>query len=253
MRRRIRLTGRKQLARSCVTVKAFQLPGKRMLGLALADPAAFKIFPGDARISVRLYENKMVELVDFGTLKSPKTSVELKNDIFSAPSCQLRIAAADPEKQGILLGSTDTWTLEAGNEEPGKSKKGILLYKPAKIGPRAWKLDLRDHEYPIIYVDERIPNASLWARTDPVFVNAVFPAVISQIFREILAQPSAKDIDWMKDWILWAENLMPGKKIPLSGQDNEKETWTEDVIDSFCRRHHLSDSLVKHLNEGALK
>jgi len=212
MRRRIRLTGRKQLARSSVAVKIAELPGKRLLTLSLAEPQAYRHFPPDARIAVRLHENKLVEIVDFGTIGSPKAVTEIQNQAFAAPSCQLRIAAAGKENQGLLLASTDTWTLRADNNQQDTATKGILLFQPAAIQPRAWKLDIRENEYPIVYIDERIPDPRTWARTDPVFLNSALPAILFQVFDDILDQTAPNDIDWMSDWIRWADVLMPGKE-----------------------------------------
>src|SRR5262245_41450680 len=93
MRRRIRLTGRRQLNRSSVNVKMAELAGKRLLTLSLAEPRSFQGFPSDSRVSLRLYENKLVEVADFGTVGSPKNVVELKSTAFVSPSCQLRVAA----------------------------------------------------------------------------------------------------------------------------------------------------------------
>src|SRR5262249_52098509 len=145
MRRRIRLTGRKQLARSSVAVKIAEMPGKRLLTLSPAEPQAYRHFPPDARIAVPLHENNLVEIVDFGTIGSPKAVTEIQNQTFAAPSCQLRIAAAGKENQGLLLASTDTWTLRADNNQQDTATKGILLFQPAAIQPRAWKLDIREN------------------------------------------------------------------------------------------------------------
>ena len=169
----------------------------------------------NSKITVRLVENKIVELVDFGTLETQRPAVELKNSSFSAPSCQLRIASTDADKPGLLLGSTDTWTLQTDSDsEVGRSKKGILNFQPKNTAPRTWKLDIRDNDYPVVYVDERIPDPRGWARTDPAFVSTSLPSILSEIFDEILDQDTPSDVDWMADWLRWADGLMPGKISP---------------------------------------
>src|SRR5262245_18420228 len=110
MRRRIRLTGRRQLSRSCVAVKATSVPSKRLLTFSIVDSAPFRPSPKDSLISVRLYEIKLVEVVNFGTVGSPAAVADLKNQTFVAPSCQLRVATAMQDSH-LLLGSSDTWTL----------------------------------------------------------------------------------------------------------------------------------------------
>jgi len=190
-------------------------------------------------------ENKLVELVQFGNLDSPRVTAELQNPLFVAPSCQLRVVASDGQRRGLLLGSTDTWTLR-GDGESG-AEKGILLFKPAPIAPRVWKLDIRENDYPIVYLDKRIPNAGTWARTDPIFIGAVLPAIIGQVFADILQQDDEPDIPWVKDWIRWADILMPGQKPPYSQANQDTREWIESLIETFCRRHHISDRLVRTL------
>jgi hypothetical protein len=86
MRRRIRLTGRRQLSRSSVELKIAEVPGKRLLTLGIAEKRSFQGFPADARVSVKLFENKLVEIADFGPLGSLNPVVEIKNKAFVAPS-----------------------------------------------------------------------------------------------------------------------------------------------------------------------
>lgn len=112
MRRRIRLTGRRQLNRSSVELKIAEVPGKRLLTLGIAEQKSFQGFPPDARVTVRLYENKLVEIADFGRLGSLNPVAEIRNRAFVAPTVQLRVAAAAGNSRSLLLGSTDSWTLQ---------------------------------------------------------------------------------------------------------------------------------------------
>jgi hypothetical protein len=235
-------------------VKVLVLPHKRLLTLGIADPKPFREFPADSKIRIRLVENKIVEVVDFGTLAAQRPAVELKNSSFSAPSCQLRIASTDVNKPGLLLGSTDTWTLQTDRDsENGRSTRGILNFQPKNTAPRTWKLDIRDNDYPVVYVDERIPDPRGWARSDPLFVSTSLSSILSDIFDEILDQDSPADVDWMADWIRWADSLMTGKSPPPKETSRrEKKDWIEDLVDTFCQRHRVADNLLaKLISDGA--
>ena len=245
MRRRIRLTGRKQLSKANVNVKVAEVGNRRLVTLTVGNQSEYAGFPGDSRLLVRLAENKLVELLEFGTLDQPRVTAELRNPMFVAPSCQLRIVATDGQRKGLLLGSTDTWTLRADGDDA--AQKGILLFKPAPIAPRVWKLDIRENDYPVVYLDKRIPQAGTWAKTDPTFVGGVLPAIVSQVFMDIMEQDEEPDIPWMKDWMIWADTLMPGQKLPFGQAMPERSMWVEGLIDSFCSRHHISDRLVRSL------
>lgn len=248
MRKRIRLTGRKQLPKNCIQLKVLEVNQKRMLTMDIANKKPLKPFPKDARLKIKLSENKVIEVLEFGTVGSPATTSELKNSAFSAPSCQLRIVSPSSETAGLLLGSTDTWTLKADNENQGNADRdGILLFQPKSIAPRVWKLDIRSDDFPIVYVDEKIPDPRVWVKNDPVFVSSVFPVVIEQVFEEILKQDSPREFDWMAKWLQWADTIMPGTDIPLSDDIQKKQEWTDRLIESFCDRHSVLDLLLDHL------
>ena len=189
-----------------------------------------------------------MELLDFGTIGSPKFVADLSNLTYADPSCQLRIAGAGVENPGILLGSTKTWRLEASRNPQQGGVKGILRFQPKDIAPRAWKLDIQEDAHPVVQIDERIPDPRSWVRNNPVFIGAVLPSIVQRVFQEILLTPDPADIEWMQDWLRWAESLMPGNTAPRdSDNDVEKEEWTEQLIEAFCMRHKLSDRIVNDL------
>lgn len=252
MRKRIRLTGRRQLARSAVETKVVEIGPKRLVSMTIATPAAFQRIPQTARIRLRLFENKFSETLEFGTLGAMKTTAEIKNRAFSAPSCQLRVVAGDGSHKGLLLGSTDTWTMRTGGEDDGgTASEGILLFQPSEIAPRSWKLDLREDDYPIVYVDKRIPDARTWVRNDPIFVSCVLPAIVREVFDDILSTNAPPEQAWAKDWLGWAETLMPGKSPPWADGRTQKLGWVSDLLDSFCQRHGMLDLLVGKLRQEA--
>lgn len=248
MRKRIRLTGRKQLARSAIEAKVVEIGGKKLVAMSIANKPAFAKMPDTARIRLRLFENKFSETLEFGTLGEMKTTAEIRNTAFSAPSCQLRIVASDEEHKGLLLGSTDTWTLRTGGEdEGGNASEGILYFQPHDIAPRTWKLDIREDDYPIVYIDRKIPDPRTWVRNDPVFVSCVLPAIVREVFDDILNESAPPEQKWAKDWIDWADTLMPGKAPPWGDGRAQRQDWLSDLLDSFCQRHGMLELLAGKL------
>jgi hypothetical protein len=253
MRKRIRLTGRRQLARSAVDVKVAVVGNKKLVSMTIADAKAFSKMPETARVKLRLFENKFSETLEFGTIGAMKIAAEIRNGAFSAPSCQLRVVATDGVTSGLLLGSTDTWTLRTGgDDDAGTSSEGILDFQPFDIAPRTWKLDLRDDDYPIVYVDKSIPDSRTWVRNDPIFISCVLPAIVKEVFDDILLASSAPEQEWVKDWLSWADTLMPGKSPPWTEGDQPKQDWINDLLDSFCQRHGMLDLLVGTLGQEAV-
>ena len=252
MRRRVRLTGRRQLARSSVKAKIHDSEGKKLVSMTIANPAAFKGMPESARVKLRLFENKFSETLEFGTIGKMRTVAEIKDGAFAVPSCQLRVVASEGDRNGLLLGSTSPWTLRiGGDDKSGKASEGILLFQPLDIAPRTWKLNIREDEFPVVYVDKSIPDARTWVRNDPVFVSCVLPAIIREIFESILMQDARPDKAWENDWLVWAESLMSGKAVPWSDDRKQRWEWVDDLLDSFCQRHGTLKLLVDRLKEEA--
>src|SRR5689334_11073154 len=117
MRRRIRLTGRRQLSKSTVKVALTELGGKPLVTMTVAQADAFKPFPADAKVSLRLVENKRVEVLDFGTIGELRSSCEVQSPGLVAPSCQLRVADSGMGRKGLLLASTDNWTIKGDDQK----------------------------------------------------------------------------------------------------------------------------------------
>lgn len=250
MRKRIRLTGRKQLARSSIDAQVVEIGGKKLVAMTIANKPAFAKMPDTARIRLRLFENKFSETLEFGTLGDMKTTAQIRNTAFSAPSCQLRVVASGENDKGLLLGSTDTWTLRTGGDETsGTASEGILYFQPHDIAPRTWKLDIREDDYPIVYIDRKIPDARTWVRNDPVFVSCVLPAIVREVFDDILDGNTAPEQRWARDWIDWADTLMPGKAPPWNEGRAQKQLWLADLLDSFSHRHGMLDLLAGKLSQ----
>jgi hypothetical protein len=154
---------------------------------------------------------------------------------------------ADPgtAQKGLLLGSTDSWTLR-GDDQNDSGSKGILQFLAADTQPQAWKLEIRESDYPLVRVDSRIPNAALWARNDPIFVGTALPAVVRQVFDEVLRGEYADDVPWVADWLKWAAAILPAQAPPVGEDDKPARLeYLERLLDSFCARHDLADKLLE--------
>lgn len=248
MRRTVRLTGRRQLPKSCVNIRLIDVGVKQAAELIIKSHQFFEDFPADARIKIRLFENKQVEILDFGKRAKLKNYVEISTTTFGNPSCQLRVVSTKEDSLGLLLGSTNTWRLKSSENGIDGTARGILYFQPMDIAPRAWRLEIQENAHPIVQIDRRIPDPGTWARNDPVFLAGVLPAVIELIFLDILDHPEPSETEWMNDWLDWAERVVPGQVPPQFDEEKEgKRAWVDALIDSFCSRHSLSDRILKEL------
>lgn len=240
MRRKIRLTGRRQLRVNAFDFQIAKVQGKSIASLSIIDPGHLKGLSSNAEIRVKIVENKLVEILRFETVGKPIVTTELTGTDFLAPSCQVRLVANSSETEGMLLRSTKNWTYKSDGQTGG-----ILRFQPSKTAPRTWKLELREEEYPILYVDNQIPEAAHWARTNTVFSACVLPHVIGAIFRHIFETGSKPDDGWMADWTVWAATLIPDRPPPFGTSAKDEQDWVDDLIESFAAKQKLADRLIR--------
>lgn len=88
-------------------------------------------------------------------------------------------------------------------------------------------------------------------RNDPIFVSCVLPAIIREVFDYILSVNAPPEQAWAKDWLGWADTLMPGKAVPWNDSRQQKQVWIDDLLDSFCQRHGVLELLVGKLKQEA--
>lgn len=252
MRRNIKLTGRKD-----IPLNSFKMTSAREgseVEFDIVKKSVFESMEPTARIYLQLTENKMTETLDFGTVESPSLSHAAKTNAFRAPSAQLRIVSTERPDTGRVLGSTNRWTLSMrSGEEDQTSKRSILLFQPKDIKPRSWKLEIRDDEHPVLYVDDSLPQPTDWARRDITFRTSVMPIVVERVMHHIIADPDIRDFPWVEEWFEWADELLPEPKRPINGEVGERDEWVDLLVDEFCRKYRFHELLLSALDRGAEK
>lgn len=246
MRRNIKLTGRKDIPFNAF--KMIPTEDKDIIDFDISKNSIFETFDPSASIVLRMTENKFTEHLQFGTIGTPVTAATPSHSAFRAPSCQLRVVSTNADSLGLVLGSTSDWTLKVhGTSDDETSGRGILLFQPKDIAPRTWKLEIRDDEHPILYVDETIPEPTDWARRDPVFRASVMPAVVERVMHHLLAHHESIDYEWAQEWLTWADGFVPETKRPINGEESERERWVDILVDEFCRQYKFHDRLLVEL------
>ena len=130
------------------------------------------------------------------------------------------------------------------------AREGIIYFEPKDISPRVWKLDIRDDDYPVVYVNKDIPEPQVWACQDPVFISSVLPTVLEMVWLYIFRIGDGDETNWMESWVSWADQLMPGQNPAFDEEHDIQMIWIEKLIDSFAQRHQLSNLLLATLKTG---
>ena len=248
MRRTIALTGRQKIAAAKYSISIAPSAESNLVIFSATDTKWLNKFPADSLIRIHLRENGIVEALNFGTTSKPTVSVVLPELGFSAPAATVRVVSNRPDGKAKVLASSAWRTIKIGDSDQD-DPDGILNYIPANIAPRIWKLEIYDDDYPTLKIDKSITTKpEVWALNDPVFTGAVLPAVIEKVWNEILSDVHNKDVDWIKDWIKWADTLLPGSKPPYNNKE-EKPKWISDLVESFCKNHNSAKKLKNYIGD----
>ena len=248
MRKAIRLTGRRNVPVKSVEVKLID-DRPQKVRFSIRQRHNFNGFPGNSTIKLRLFENKGSETLVLGELASLGEPIEqsLENS-FSRPSCQLRVVQTQDPKRGLVLGSTPVWTIDSNQDgSETADNTGILKFAVKNIDPRTWTLEFPESDYPTIYLDEAIPNAKGWARNNPVFIGFVLPAVIREIFEQILQSEEYTEVKWMADWLEWSRTVGADDSPSFDARPQEKKQWIDRVIDGFSVKNKTHATLIATL------
>jgi hypothetical protein len=236
MRRTIHLSGRKELPASAFDIELLSDGKGDRLRLQIVPDAngqdPLREISPSAALKVRVFENYVVDVLNFGTVGKRKSEAELPQGRYRTPACQIRIVSN--EEPGKLIASSRSRRTGAEGQ-----LEGILSFLPYDTAPRLWELVLEDENYPVLRVDKDLPNVAAWSSTDPVFLAAVLPTVIERVWRRILDDDEYPDSGWKADWLHWATTMMPGTNPPFDAGPEEREAWLQNLGDAFARRHQL--------------
>ncbi|MXY67111.1 MAG: hypothetical protein F4Y47_00935 [Acidobacteriia bacterium] len=250
MRTAVRLTGRKNIPVRSVDVRLIEGQPQKVM-FSIRQSFNFNGIHRSSTLKLRFFENKGFESVNLGILDDLLASNGVERALdsrFSRPSCQLRVVQSEGSEKGLLLGSTPNWTLDSDSKDHSQSQNtGILYFAVGHEDPLSWRLELRENDYPTIYVDESIPNAKAWAKGDPVFTSLVLPVVIRNILEAILQ--STDPPEWMVDWRNWVHQIGIHDDPPVNEDREERIRWIEKVVVRFAQNHKIHRNLVTSLRE----
>ena len=260
MRKRVRLSGREQIDRTAFSF-TFREENGIPVEFTLSLLNSFVNFPAESNVKVRLIESRQLETVSLGTLEDARqgpVTQDFKNTkFFVNPTCELRISGVSRVSGAIagkILGSTGSWKLRVPEgRAPNTGLRGILAFACGDTDPLPWDLEFFDDWCPVLRLDRKIPQSSVWAVRDHVFFTCVLPGVIRLVLQKILdsGRDGWEEKKWIQDWLVWVEELRPGvfaqgrTDKPLIFEDDfEAEMWIHGLVGEFSRSQNLLERLV---------
>lgn len=257
MIRRLNYTGRRNIARSAVTIRLLEERDGERAFTAEYDLSGMR-FPGDARVYIEAYNADSYMRFAFGTVAEPEVPKDTRLvDITARPLPKFRLKVVDEtHRYGLLLGVADR-VIPLHRDEDLRNKDSLLPVDFVDLGERVWRLDLTDS--PVLELNRRIESIGEAARSSGGFLGLLYPEVLRRILHEVVVveahtDPTSDEDDWKTLWLRYACSV-PGVEPPPNeaapdARDRRAE-WVERTVEAFCRardaRRKFEHTLCKEL------
>jgi hypothetical protein len=251
MKRTLNFTGRSKIAREevFITLDESQSPAVSF-DVEFGDLGRF---PPNSRIYVEAYYKETLQRFDYGTVGSVhKPEDRFLTQIDMTGSILFRVRVVDERGQiGLLLGAAEGLRPDGGEDE--QNNESLMVLKTKDLIAVPWKVEVMpDGSKPILYVNNRIPDALARVKSDPSFFALIMPGALHQVLHRLLfEEPDDDDLeaaDMRNNWIEMATDL-EGTPPRLEDQE-EAESWIDRVVESFCKRYELTGALIQDLEES---
>jgi hypothetical protein len=236
---RINSTGRKRLLRENVHIRLVE----QARGLPPSFTAEVKLDSGlkldpDARVYIEPYVKSSSMRFDFGTVAAiahPESCV--LSDIDAGASVLFRVkVVSSGTPAGKVLASADGIRPA---DDSGTSRKSLLPLKKADIGQEVWRLEIDKDAGPVLTLNSRLPQVAERLRADPLLQGAIYPEVVRQLARRLLADGGESDeeeTEWISDWKSWMQDLLQREVEAAEELDDDSLTeLADEVVEAFAR------------------
>ena len=242
----VNLTGKRKLPQNQYDIGINTKLQNPVLSLSLHKDIKNKLSPNSI-VSVYIVEDSYFEKIIFGKINNMNTCVNLPEGNWSNPKCTVNIVC---DKSFIILYQSAGKKISQSKDK--KSNQGIIDYFPKNLENKLWELsDLHDENKPVIYINKKIPNHTMFAQNNILLHSCIFPTIIKEVFKWIFTNDT-NDETWIKDWFTWAETLYPHKKPPENIENSfseDQEVWIEGIIEKFLHKKLNINQLIKHIEK----
>ncbi|MCH7641247.1 hypothetical protein IID22_03560 [Patescibacteria group bacterium] len=251
MTRRINHTGRKKIERSNVSISIVEHDQNRRSFTADLALKALDL-PGDAKVFVEAYYKQSIQRFSFGTVSNIRTPESTSLDeIDHGGTILFRVKVVDStSKVGRLLAAAERINAKGQSDEDNRDY--LVTLKTADLGEDIWRMELSSDIKPCLIINNRIPNASVRVKSDPVFQGLILPAMVRDVLTYLFWDEECHidEETWQVSWIEYCENLTT-TDLPENGDPGELRNWMDDVVTKFCNSFRLGSRLVNQLTEDA--
>lgn len=249
MQRTFNYTNRRKINRDEVVIRL-----EERGSLAPVFDVDFKFnprFPDDSRLYVEAYYRETLQRFDFGTTSSPRRPSSRALDAVDLTGTTLfRVRVVDESGNvGRLIGAAEGLRPEGGDDGNAES---LMILRTKDLHTVPWRVEVfTDGNKPILYVNNRIPDALSKVKTDPGFYALIMPAALQQVLhRLLLDEPDEEDAEAIAHRSRWIEMATELDSSPPETDDVEELMgWIDRVVEAFCTEKDLTSVLNNHIEE----
>ena len=179
------------------------------------------------------------ERIHLGTLAnySLEPTYELTNIDASAP-IRFRLLIHEANNPQLIA------SIEKIRPNNDGQSESILPMEPADLGQRLWKLYI-DDDGPVLQFNLNVFSNAAGTENYLPFPALVIPDALRQVLQNVSEAPERLD-DESDPWYPWGIWLkLIGADFPPQDTEDQQEidTWCNEVVDIFCNKHKFADQL----------
>jgi hypothetical protein len=238
-------TNLQKIDKGRISILVSEIAGRRYFNVIKLDLSGLKLAEDDRVICVAR-TGKSSRRFEMGRVASWQKENLPLDDLDRSESLRFRILI-HPENDPQLKASAEN--LRPLDESQSES---LLPMEPADLGQLLWRLDINE-DGPVLKFNMNVFPSAAGIENYLPFGALVLPEALRKVMQVIAndAEQLNDEMETLSPWGPWLDAL--GVNRPSDdAEDEEKETWCNEVVAVFCSKHLFASRLGHQLESGGV-
>lgn len=209
-------------------------------------------YPRDARIVLEAIQRSVVMRFNCGTIADQDVPPVIKLDRLDPEasfSFRLKIVKGD-SLSGRILGAASHIRAVSQDDKGDDGTITILPIVPRNLIDEVWRVEIDRASGPELVLNERIPGLKERLMKDNILKGMVLPSALLLVLKGIWKEiADCEQGSWQDNWNIFCESLGREEFPEESADDEEIESWMNDIVKKFCRKHDFVNMALRSLGE----
>ncbi len=246
MIRKFNYTQRKKIPRNRVRIQLSRTRDQLAFDLSLNLDGLE--LPSEARVYLEAWYRTSYMRFACGNVGNPAIPEDRRlTEIDSRNVVHFRLKVVDEsDRHHRIVGVADGIRITDGDPSRGASIPLLPVSFSEGLGEMLWNVQF-ESDGPLLELNQRLESIEQISKLDPLFLAAVYPAAVREIFTEMLlveeVDPHEEGEDWWHLWLRWAHGLTTEPVPEREADPGLKRMWIEQLAREFAARHALLDRM----------